>query len=129
MTSYEQTLLQEVAILPESRRADVLAFVRYLRLSLMDDRELERRYDAATATMRETAERYAVTEMNVEEEIRAVREERARRLQLIIQPTEQVDAILDLAAEVYVGLSEEEIAAIEQLMQRNDDFFGEKLAQ
>ena len=129
MTSYEQTLLQEVAILPESRRADVLAFVRYLRLSLMDDRELERRYDAATATMRETAERYAVTEMNVEEEIRAVREERALRLQLIIQPTEQVDAILDLAAEVYAGLSEEEIAAIEQLMQRNDDFFGEKLAQ
>ena len=67
--------------------------------------------------------------MNVEEEIRAVREERARHLQLIVQPTEQVDAILDLAAEVYAGLSEEEIAAIEQLMQRNDDFFGEKLAQ
>ena len=79
MTSYEQTLLQEIAILPESRRADVLAFVRYLRLSLMDDTELERRYDAAIATIRETAERYAITETDIEEEIRAVREERARR--------------------------------------------------
>ncbi len=76
MTSYEQTLLQEIAILPESRRADVLAFVRYLRLSLMDDRELERRYDAAITTIRETAERYTITEIDIEEEIRAVREER-----------------------------------------------------
>lgn len=79
MTSYEQTLLQEIAILPESRRADVLAFVRYLRLSLMDDSELERRYDTAIASIRETAERYAITEADIEEEVRAVREERARR--------------------------------------------------
>lgn len=27
MTSFEQTLLQEIAILPESRRPDVLAFI------------------------------------------------------------------------------------------------------
>ena len=79
MTSYEQTLLQEVATLPESRRADVLAFVRYLRLSLMDDGELERRYDAAITTIRETAERYAITDVDVNEEIRAARDERARR--------------------------------------------------
>jgi hypothetical protein len=78
MTSYEQTLLREIAILPESRRADVLAFVRFLRLSLMDDVELERRYDAAIATIGETAERYAITETDIDEEIRAVREERAR---------------------------------------------------
>ena len=79
MTSYEQTLLQEIAILPESRRADVLAFVRYLRLSLMENAELETRYDAAVASVRETAARYAITEADIEEEIRAVREDRARR--------------------------------------------------
>ena len=74
MTDFERTLLQEVATLPESRRADVLAFIRFLRLSLMDNTELESRYDAAIAKIRETANRYNITEKDVEEEIRAVRE-------------------------------------------------------
>jgi len=30
MTTFEHTLLREVATLPESRRADVLAYVRFL---------------------------------------------------------------------------------------------------
>lgn len=79
MTSFEQTLLKEVTALPEARRADVLAFVRYLRLSLMDEVELERRYDAAVASIRDTAARYAITEEDIEAEVRAVRDERARR--------------------------------------------------
>ena len=79
MTNFEQTLLQEVAALPKSRRVDVLAFVRYLRISLMDDDELERRYDAAIQSIRETAKRNNITEKDIEEEIRAVREEHARR--------------------------------------------------
>lgn len=78
MTSFEQTLLQEVTALPEARRGDVLAFVRYLRLSLMDEAELERRYDAAVATIRDTAAKYAITEDEIEVEIQAVRDERAR---------------------------------------------------
>jgi hypothetical protein len=78
MTNFEQTLLQEVAALPKSRRADVLAFVRYLRLGLMDNDELDNRYDAAIQTIRETARRYKITEKDVEEEIRAVRAEHAR---------------------------------------------------
>jgi hypothetical protein len=45
----------------------------------MDDAELERRFDAALQSMRETAERYHITEEDVEEEIRAVRAEHARR--------------------------------------------------
>jgi hypothetical protein len=78
VTDFEQTLLREVAALPEARRSDVLAFARYLRISLMDDAELEHRYDAALQTMRETAQRYDITEKDIEEEIRAVREEHAR---------------------------------------------------
>jgi alpha-D-ribose 1-methylphosphonate 5-triphosphate diphosphatase PhnM len=79
MTNFEQTLLKEVAALPGSRRADVLAFVRYLRISLMDDTEMERQFDAAIKTIRETAKKYNITEKDVEEEVRAVREEHARR--------------------------------------------------
>ncbi len=78
MTDFEQTLLREVAALPQARRADVLAFVRYLRISLMDDDELERRYDVALQVIRETVQRYNITEEDVEEEIRAVRQEHAR---------------------------------------------------
>ena len=78
MTKFEETLLQEVAALPESRQADVLAFVRYLRISLMDDEEVERRFDAAIKRIRDIAERYNITEKDIEDEIRAVREERAR---------------------------------------------------
>ncbi len=78
MTNFDETLLREVAALPKSRRADVLAFVRYLRLSLMDDDELERRYDAAVEQIRETAKRYDIVEPDIEAEIRAVREAHAR---------------------------------------------------
>ena len=78
MTDFERTLLQEVAALPKSRRADVLAFVRYLRISLMDDDEMETRYDAAIQEIRETANRYNLTEKDIEEEVRAVREDHAR---------------------------------------------------
>jgi hypothetical protein len=34
MTTFEQTLLHEIATLPEARRADVLAFVRSLKLPI-----------------------------------------------------------------------------------------------
>ena len=78
MTSFEQTLLQEIATLPPSRRVDVLAFVRYLRISLMDDTEIERRFDDAVKEIRKTAKRYKITEKDIEDEIRTVREERAR---------------------------------------------------
>ncbi len=44
----------------------------------MDDAELERRYDAALQSIRETAQRHNITEKDIEEEIRAVRQENAR---------------------------------------------------
>ncbi len=78
MTDFEETLLQEVAALPKSRRADVLAFVRYLRISLMDENEMELRYDDAIQKIRETAKQYKITPKDIEAEIRAVREENAR---------------------------------------------------
>ncbi len=48
MTDLEQTIMLEVSTLPETRRADVLAFIRYLKLSIpRDQKELEERFDKA----------------------------------------------------------------------------------
>jgi len=74
MTDFEQTLLQEVATLPESRRADVLAFIRFLKISIRDDSALESEYDEAIKDARETALKYNITEDDINAEIRAVRE-------------------------------------------------------
>jgi len=78
MTSFDETLLKEVAALPQSRRADVLAFVRYLRLSLTDDAELDTQYDAAVEQMRGAAKKSGIGDTDIEAEIRAVRESNAR---------------------------------------------------
>ncbi len=74
MTTFEQTLLREVSTLPESRQADVLAFVRFLKISLKDDGELEREYDEAIKEARATALKYKITEEDIDAEIRAVRD-------------------------------------------------------
>ena len=74
MTSFEQTLLREVSSLPESRRADVLAFVRFLKISLEDDGDLEREFDEAIKDARATAVKYKITEEDINAEIRAVRD-------------------------------------------------------
>ncbi len=74
MTNFEQTLLKEVATLPESRRADVLAFIRFLKISIRDDEALEREYDEAIKDARSTALKYNITEEDINAEIRAVRD-------------------------------------------------------
>ena len=80
MTNFEQTLLQEVANLPESRRADVLAFVRYLKLSISSEElEIEKRFDKALKSIRARVKELNITQEDIDAEIHAVREEYARR--------------------------------------------------
>lgn len=74
MTNFEETLLREVATLPESRQADVLAFIRFLKISIRDDEALEREFDEAIKDARATATKYNITEEDIDAEIRAVRE-------------------------------------------------------
>lgn len=74
MTNFEQTLLREISTLPESRRADVLAFVRFLKISLMDDEKQEREFDEAIKDARATAIKYNITQDVIDAEIRAVRD-------------------------------------------------------
>lgn len=80
MTKLEQTLLKEVAALPEERRADVLAFVRYLKLNIPGgEMQIEKRFDKALKSIRARAKKLNITEEDIALEIRAVREENARR--------------------------------------------------
>ena len=74
MTEFEQTLLKELATLPESRRADVLAFVRFLKISLPDEEKIRTDFKEALKDARATAEQYNITEDDINAEIRAVRE-------------------------------------------------------
>ena len=80
MTEFEQTLLQEISTLPESRRADVLAFVRYLKLSIPgQELEIEKRFEKSLKSIRARAKKMNFTQEEIEAEIRAAREENARR--------------------------------------------------
>lgn len=74
MTEFEQTLLKEVATLPQSRRADVLAFVRFLKISLPDEEKIRADFRDALKDARATAQQYNITEDDINAEIRAVRE-------------------------------------------------------
>jgi len=60
MTTFEQILLREVATLPESRQADVLAFVRFLKISLPNEEKVRDDFKDALKDARATAEKYNI---------------------------------------------------------------------
>ena len=74
MTNLEQTIMIELSTLPETRYADVLAFIRYLKLSIpRDQKEIEERFDQALKSIRSRAREMNITDEDIEAEIRAVR--------------------------------------------------------
>ncbi len=80
MTDFEQTLLQEISTLPESRQADVLAFVRYLKLSIpSEELEINKRFEKSLKSIRSRAKKLNITQEDIDAEIRAVRDIHARR--------------------------------------------------
>jgi len=75
MTNLEQTIMREISTLPEARHADVLAFIRYLKLSIpSEQKDIEERFDKALKSIRARAKKINITEEDIEAEIRAVRE-------------------------------------------------------
>lgn len=75
MTNLEQTIMTEISTLPETRLPDVLAFIRYLKLSIpKDQKEIEERFDEALKSIRARAKEMNITDKDIEAEIRAVRE-------------------------------------------------------
>lgn len=74
MTTFEQTLLREIATLPESRQADVLAFIRFLKISLPNEEKVREEFKEALKDARDTAQKYNITQEDIDAEIRAVRD-------------------------------------------------------
>ena len=74
MTRLEQTIIREIATLPETRRADVLAFVRFLKLSIPSEQiAREERFDKALKSIRTRAKKLNITQEDIDAEIRAMR--------------------------------------------------------
>ena len=69
----KQAVLSELETLPEIRQPDVLAFIRFLKISLSDIEDMERRFDAAVSQARTIGTRRGVTEQEIADEIQAVR--------------------------------------------------------
>lgn len=74
MTDMEKTILLELATLPEEQMADVLKYIRFLKFSHMDGKEIEKRFDASWERVRARAKELNITQDDIEAEIRAVRE-------------------------------------------------------
>jgi len=73
MLNLKETLVQEIETLPETRQADVLAFVRFLKIGLADEQTVERRFADALARAQTIAQERGITEEDIEAEIKAVR--------------------------------------------------------
>ncbi len=74
MTTFEQMLLKEVSTLPTSRQADVLAFIRFLKISLPSEEKVREEFKDALNDAHETALKYNITQDDIDAEIRAVRD-------------------------------------------------------
>ncbi len=71
--SLTEVIVKELAGLPESRQADVLAFVRFLKIGLADPDTTERQFANALSQARKIAESQNITPNDIENEIRAYR--------------------------------------------------------
>jgi hypothetical protein len=75
MTNLEQTIMQEISTLPETRLPDVLAFIRFLKISIpREQKEVEENFDKALKSIRARAAEMNLTDEDIAAEIRAVRD-------------------------------------------------------
>lgn len=75
MTDLEQTIMREIASLPENRLTSVLAYIRFLKLGLdLDEKQIEERFERSWKQVRARAKQLNITQEDIETEIRAVRE-------------------------------------------------------
>jgi len=68
-----EILTREIVTLPEDRQADVLTFVRFLKIGLVDVATLEQRFGAALGEARRQATARGITDEDIAGEIEAVR--------------------------------------------------------
>jgi len=68
-----EAILRELDELPEARQAEVLAFLRYLRIGMADRTDVDRGFAEVLAVIRRTASERGLTERDVESEVEAGR--------------------------------------------------------
>jgi hypothetical protein len=73
MTKLEQTMMLEISTLQESQLADILKYVRFIKLGLADSNEIEKRFDESWERVRARAKELNITQEDIDAEIRAVR--------------------------------------------------------
>ena len=73
MTDLEQSILSEISTLPDARLNDVLAFVRFLKVSLYDPQKIRSDFKEALKDARATAKENNISQADIEAEIQAVR--------------------------------------------------------
>jgi len=71
--SLTDAIIKELAGLSEARQADVLAFVRFLKISLADMETTTQQFESALDQARKIAENRNITTEEIEDEIRAYR--------------------------------------------------------
>ena len=69
----KETIAQEIETLPETRQADVLAFIRFLKIGLADEQTVERRFADALSRAQAIAQKRGITEEDIEAQVKAVR--------------------------------------------------------
>jgi hypothetical protein len=74
MTNLEQTIMLEISTLQESQLADILKYIRFIKLGLSDSKEIEKRFDESWKRVRARAKELNITQEDIDAEIRAVRE-------------------------------------------------------
>lgn len=75
MSDIAQTIMREIESLPENRLANILAYVRFIKLGLdLDEKEIEERFERSWEQVRARAKKLNITPEDIEAEIRAVRE-------------------------------------------------------
>ena len=75
MTNLEQTIMREIATLPEDRLPNVLAYIRFLKFGLdSDEEEIIRRFEKSLKRVRARSKKLNISQENIEAEIRAVRQ-------------------------------------------------------
>lgn len=71
--SFAEVILKEISGLPEDRQADVLAFVRFLKIGMADAESTDLRFGIALDQARKITESQNLTDEDIENEIRAYR--------------------------------------------------------
>jgi hypothetical protein len=71
--SITEEILKELADLPESRQADVLVFVRFLKIGLADVSSIPPKFDQAVNQARKIAESQDISPEDINNEIRGYR--------------------------------------------------------